>query len=231
MAVLKLPEKHRPTGVRYKKCALGVDLPASFVKDVQAFDNDIYPVFHRYRLLWDNVISDASGTLEDPRMTIEQKYGELNFGFVLTDGDGAPLQEGSWHLWRLCHGYGWAHIIKLESKDPLYLNLVLKNLWLQDKFNRKFRNRGYSRYLESLDIEERHKKIEEQRDLMNEIAKANRAMVSRAMDNFGRKITKPTNPEKETIMSGAGISHRSKLIRPATDREGGLILPPGYGDE
>jgi len=229
--ILELPEVMRPRGVYYTKCALGVSLPAGFVKDVRAFDNDIYPVFHRYRLLWDNIMNEYNGPADDPRMTIESKHGELNFGFVLTDGHGVPIPEGCWHLWRLCHGYGWAHIIKLETKDHIYLNLVLKNMYLQDKFNRKYGARGWSRYLESVDLEKRQKLMDEEADLMNEIAKANSGMVRRVMDNFGRGVNKPTNPQKETIMSGAGISNRSRIVRPASDREGGLILPPGYGEE
>ena len=230
MSVLRLPSDLRPRNTYYRQCDLGVDLPANFMSNLRGLDENLYPVFHRRRLLWDSMINDYSGSIEDPRYQIEYKHGELNFGFVLTDGKGRPIDDGHWHIWRLCRPYGWAHIIKLESKDAQYLDLAVKQLWLQDKFNSKYGHRGWTRYLESLDIEARQKKMDEQQDLMNEINKANRAMISRAMDNFNRDVTAPTNPEKETIFSGAGISHRSKLIRPATDREGGLILPPGYGE-
>jgi hypothetical protein len=189
-------------------------------------------VYHPYKVLWDNIINTDSGLTEDPRHTINRSYGELNFGFVLTDGQGAPLEDGSWHVWRWCeYAPGWAHIIKLQSKEPVYLDLIVRNLYLQDLFNRKYKNRGYSRYLESLDIQERHKKIEEQNDLMKEVNKANSAMVGRAMENFQRNITAPSNPTVDKIFSSSGVSKRSKIVRPATDREGGLILPAGYGEE
>ena len=232
MTVLKLPKEHRPTGVYYRKCALGVDLPASFLYDLRGLDEHLYPVWHRHKLLWDNIINADSGAIEDPRYQIESKYGELNFGFVLTDGDGRPRDDGHWHIWRLCRGYGWAHIVKLESHDDtVYLNLVVRSLYLQDKYNRKYRFRGYSKYLEELDIERRHKMIEESRALQDDIMKNNSHIMGRVMDNFSRNITAPTRPQKDIIVSGAGISKRSKITREVTDREGGLILPAGYGEE
>lgn len=232
MSILKLPEEHRPTGVYYRKCGLGVDLPASFISELRGLDEHLYPVFHQHQLLWDNIINNYSGQIEDSRYTIESKYGELNFGFVLTDGTGRPRDDGHWHIWRLCRGYGWAHVVKLESSyDQIYLNLVVKQLYLQDQYNRKFRGRGYSKMLEDMDVQRRHKMIEDQRGLQNDIMKTNKSIMGRVMDNFSRKITAPTRPKKDIIVSGAGISKRSKITREITDREGGLILPPGYGEE
>jgi len=232
MTVLKLPEEHRPTGVYYRKCGIGVDLPAAFISELRGLDEHLYPVYHAHQLLWDNIINDYSGSLEDPRYVIEPKYGDLNFGFVLTDPQGRPRDDGHWHIWRLCRGYGWAHVVKLEvNDDPIYLSLVVKSLWLQDQHMKKYKFRGYSKYLEDLDIARRHKMIEEGRDLQNEIGKTNSTIMSRVMDNFSRKITAPTRPKKDIIVSGAGLSNRSKITREITDREGGLILPPGYGEE
>ena len=50
-------------------------------------------------------------------------------------------------------------------------------------------------------------------------------MMARVRDNFESGKTAATAPQKETIMSGAGLSNRSKMTRTATDREGGIILP------
>lgn len=232
MTVLKLPEEHRPTGVFYKKCALGVDLSASFVGELRGLDEHLYPVWHQHKLLWDNVINDVAGAIEDPRYTIESKFGELNFGFVLTDGKGRPRDDGHWHVWRLCRGYGWAHVVKLESNtDQVYLNLVVRSLYLQDRFNTKYRGRGYSKYLEGLDIQKRHKEVEAARGLQGDIMKANSAIMGRVMENFSRNVTAPTRPTKDVIMSGAGISKRARITREITDREGGLILPDNFGNE
>jgi len=229
MTVLRLPEEHRPVGYYYKKCALGVDLPASFVYELRGLDEHLYPVWHQHKLLWDNIINADSGPIEDCRYTIESKFGELNFGFVLTDGAGRPRDDGHWHVWRLCRGYGWAHVVKLEvNDDSLYLSLVVKQLYLQDQFNRKYRGRGYSKYLEDLDIQKRHKEVEAARELQGDIMKTNSSIMGRVMDNFSRKITAPTNPTVDKIYSGKGISHRSRIVRPMTDAEGGLELPEEF---
>ena len=85
--------------------------------------------------------------------------------------------------------------------------------------------------LDAADAQNRQKMQDDRQDLMNEIHKANSGMMRRVMDNFSRGNVAPHNPQKEVIMSGAGISNRSKIIRPLSDREGGLILPDGFGEE
>jgi accessory colonization factor AcfC len=90
---------------------------------------------------------------------------------------------------------------------------------------------GYTKLLAEQEEKVRDKAQLEKADLLNEINKANQAMISRAAENFARGIVKPTAPKKEIIMSGAGLSNKSKIIRDLTDREGGLILPDGYGEE
>ncbi|MCI0564835.1 MAG: hypothetical protein MN733_40735, partial [Nitrososphaera sp.] len=76
-----------------------------------------------------------------------------------------------------------------------------------------------------------HKMIEESRALQKDILDNNKHIMGRVMENFSRKITAPTRPKRDIIMSGAGISKRSKITREVTDREGGLVLPDGFGDE
>ena len=225
---LALPEKGRPRGVRYRKCELGVDLPAGFMHRMRSIDKDFYPVFHPYRVLWDSVINEYSGPLEAPRYQIKYEYSELNFGFVLTDGQGNPSPDGSWHIWRWCEpAGGWAHIINIDSKDPEYLNFLVERIWLQAQFNDRF-GTGYQRKLEEADLERRDKMMADRDDLMNEIGKANSGMFGRAAENMARGITAPTAPTKEIITSFSGQSNKSKIVRPITDREGGLILPEDW---
>ncbi len=228
---LNLPERGRPRGVRYRKCDLGVDLPSDFVHELKSLDSNLYPVFHPYRMLWDSIVNDYSGPLDDPRYQIEYKYGELNFGFVLTNGQGRPSPDGSWHIWRWCEPHGWAHVINIDSKDRQYLDLLVKRLWLQDRYHSRYGHRGYQKLLEEADIEQREKQQLDKQDLMNEIGKTNSAMLGRCAENMARGLTKPTNPTKDIIFSAAGVNNKSKIVRSLSDREGGLVLPEGLGEE
>jgi hypothetical protein len=225
--IVKLPKQFRPD-TWYKKCALGVDLPAAFVRDLWGLDEHLYPVFMPYRCLWDSVINTESGSLEDPRYTVQYKYGHTNFGFVLTDGRGRPVEDGTWHLFRWCYPHGVAHVINLDSKDPGYLNLVLKRLYLQTRWNDKYGFKGYSKMMQELDEETREREMAERQDLMNEIGKANSGMMNRAAQNLASGNTAPTNVTKDIITSYSGQGNRSRIVRPATDREGGIVLPEGF---
>jgi hypothetical protein len=210
---------------------LGIDLPASFYYELKSIDPYLFPVWHQYSLLWDSIINSYEGPLEDPRYVVKYEYGHLNPGFVLTDGSGEPVQEGKWHLYRWCYPHGIAHVINIDSKDREYLNLLARRLWLQASYNDKFGFRGYQKLLEQKDADERQKQMDDKQDLMNEISKTNSAMLGRAAANYARGIAKATNPTKEIITSYGRQSNKSKIVRPITDREGGLILPDGMGEE
>lgn len=230
---VKLPEYGRPLAFRYRKCGLGVDLPSKFVHDLWGIDQNLYPIFHPYRILWDDVVNEWVGRLNDPRYSVFEnscKAGELVMGHILTDGVDRPVEDGQWHIWRYCAPVNaWAHIINLDSTEPEYLRLLVKRIRLQAEYNDRYGHRGYRKMMEEADIARREKLQEEKRDLMNEIHTANAAMTRRAMDNLSRKITKPSNPQKEIITSYRGQGNRSKIVRPLTDREGGLILPDDLG--
>lgn len=228
--VLKLPNIGRPD-VRYRECELGVDLPASFIHNLRSIDDKLYPIFHPYLILWDDVVNNYIGPLEDPRYAVQEnsfKAGELVMGHILSNGQGEPTEDGHWHIWRLVDAKGvpsWCHVINIDCKDPQYLNLLVKRIWLQDQYNKRYGHRGYQRMMEEADIARRAKIQDEKADLMNEISKINSAMVNRAMYNFEHGRVAPTRPKKDIIVSGAGLKKRSKITRDITDREGGLILP------
>lgn len=231
--VLKLPERGRPRGVHYRQCALGVDLPAQFYYDLTAIDQHLHLIFHPYQLLWDDMVNEYTGPLEDPRYPIVEnshKYGQIVMGHVLTNGQGEPSLDGSWHVWRWCEpAAAWAHVINIDSRDPLYLQLLVKRLHLAAVYNDKYGHRGYQKLMEQADIDRREKLQADKADMMDQISKVNSAMLNRVRDNFERGIVNSTNPEKETIMSGGGIKGARKLVRPLDDHEGGLILPEEFG--
>lgn len=231
---LKLPKKGRPVGAHYRKCEMGVDLSAQFLTDLQGLDKDLYPIFHPYKILWDDFVNDYVGELEDPRYEIginSGRAGELVMGHILTNGQDQPTEDGNWHIWRWSEpASAWSHVIAVESREEQYLRLLVKRLHLQATYNDKYGNRGYQKMMEEMDIEQREKAADEKADLLNEVNKANSNMMNRAMENMRSGRTAPTNPVKETIMSGAGLNNKSRMVRPLEDREGGLVLPPGYGE-
>lgn len=234
MTILRLPERGRPTGVPYRQCALGVDLPAEFVSDLKSLDAHLWPIFHPYKLLWDDFVNCYVGKLDDPRYDIVEnsgRYGQMVLGLVLTDGKAMPVPDGQWHVWRWCEpAASWAHVVNIESRDPQYLQLLVRRLYLADQWNMRYGHKGYRRKLEEAQAEDRQRMQDERQDLMNEIHKANSGMMRRVIDNYERGNVNPHRPQKEIIVSGAG-GKRSKIVRPLTDREGGLILPPGIGEE
>jgi len=231
---LPVPKRGLPVGARARQCELGVDLSAQFITDLQGLDKDLHPFFHPYKILWDDFVNEYDGELEDPRYDIttnSNRAGELVLGHILTNGQGQPTADGNWHIWRWSEPAGaWSHVIAIESREEQYLRLLVERLHLQATYNDKYGNRGYQKLLEEMDIAGREKAAEEKADLLNEVNKANSNLMNRAMENMRSGKTAPTNPIKETIMSGAGLSNRSKMVRPLEDREGGLILPPGYGE-
>lgn len=230
--LFRLPKRGRPLGIYYRVCDLGLDLPAQFIYDLRGIDENLYPIFHPYNLLWDNLVNEYVGSLDDPRFSIVEnsfKVGQLVMGQILTDGSGIPLPDGHWHIWRWCEpACAWAHIINIDnSEDNMYLNLLVKRLWLQAQYNDRYGHRGYQELMENLDIKRRAKVQEEKKELMNEIYKVNSSMVNRVIDNFHRGQVKPTNPKKESIVSYPGQKNRSRIIRPLEDREG-MILPDKF---
>jgi hypothetical protein len=228
---VKLPDIHRPRNVWYKRCALGIDLSASFVHNLWSLDENLFPVWHQYEILWDEITNQYS----EGRI-IEYRYGHLNFGFVPKNKDGSPKEDPNsptgtgWHIWELCPDRGWGHVCKLESTDGEYLKLVLNRLYTKTRHDNKYGRVGsqsYQKLLDQLNEEQREREQEELRERMDAINEENAWLAKRAMDNFERGNTKPTNPQHETIISYPGQGNRSRIIRPLQDedRESGIIIP------
>jgi hypothetical protein len=166
-----------------------------------------------------------SGDIEDPRYQVNYDYGSMNFGFVLTDGTGRPIEEGRWHIWRWCWPHGVAHIVKLESYEPEYLKLVIKRLWTQAQWTNMYGFRSYNKLLDTVREEDRIQLMKDRQALFSATQEENKWLVKQAMENFARGDVKPTNPQKESIVSYAGQANRSRTIRPLEDHEGGLYIP------
>ncbi len=120
---MRLPKTLRPDNSNNRECQRGIDLPSWFFDDLKAIDSKLYIVWHPYATLWDDMMNQYEGALEDPRFTIHREYGEEVWGWVTTNGQGAPLPEQAWHVWRLCEPHGWAHLVRIDSKASEYLSL------------------------------------------------------------------------------------------------------------
>lgn len=220
-----LPNRWRPSGLRYRKLHPGLDLPRWFIDGIRAVDSNLYFIWHPYRVLYEGMMNQYSGGIEESRYTINAHGGEEIWGYILTDNNNRPLPEEKWHCWRLCEPYGWAHVFDIKSKDPDYLKTLLNRLWLQARITEKYGFKAYARYLREEKEKEHEKQLKDEDDLFHDVQKENHWLWSKAMDEYSRGNIKPTNPEKDVIMSYKGQDKRSKITREITDGEGGLVLP------
>ena len=235
--ITELPKLFRPQFHGYRRCVLGLDVPSVFFDNIQGIDENLYLVWHQYRLLWDNFINRDSGMIEDSRYLINVEYGHLNFGHVLINRHGEPLLEqtdydkewnphnyGAWHVWRLCKPAGaWAHILRLESTEGDYLSLVAHRLNAQARWSDRYGAKSYNRLLETMKEEEREEMMRERTNMMQAFQTENKWFMNKAMKNFESGVTRPSNPTKEII---SNLSPK-KIVRPITDREAGLWTPDG----
>jgi hypothetical protein len=167
-------------------------------------------------------MNSYSGSLTDPRNYIHQEFGWENFGFVLTDNVGAPILDKSWHIWRLQEPFGWTHVIKVDSKDPDYLTLLTNRLHLQAIYKNKSAKAWRNKQIQD-EQDKQEKDFKAREDHFNGVRDENSWLTKKAMDNFSSGITAPTNPTRDIITSYTGQGNRSRIVRPITDKEGGLL--------
>ncbi len=224
----KLPNRWRPHGLRYKKLQPGLDLPSWFIDGIKAVDPKLYFVWHPYRVLYENIMNQYSGGIEESRYTIGSHGGEEVWGFVLTDKDKLAIREDRWHCWRLCEN-GWAHIFDVAyPKNVKWLKHLLDRLDTQARLTAKYGNTAYVHYMRAERELAEEKRIQEEDQLWKDTHSENKWLMNSAMENFKAGKTAPTRPQKDVIVSYKGQGKRSKITRDITDKEGGLILPEEY---
>ncbi len=220
-----LPTILRPRGVPHKELTPGLDLPSFFCDELKAIDPKLFIVYHPYRVMWEGVINEYVGELEDPRFTIHREFGQENWGFVLTDGDGFPIEEAAWHIWRLEDPHGWAHVVKIESHEGEYLSFLLNRLNLQAIWTNRYGASSWGRKLDSDAEEIRESKKKMEAAMHDAYQEENSWLMKRAMENFERGVVAPTNPTTSQIISYPGQTNRTATERLITDEEGGLVVP------
>jgi hypothetical protein len=190
--------------------------------NLKSIDEKLYIVYHPFALIWDDMMNQYSGSSEDPRFTIHREHGEECWGFVTTDGDGAPIPEGAWHVWRLCEPHGWAHIVRVDSKNDEYLRLMLERLYTQARFRDRYGDIAWNRHMDmeqQLAQQARQKASDEGFEAVQE---ENAWLTRNARDNMARGITAPTNPTVEKVVSYAGQKNKTATSRPLDDSDVGL---------
>lgn len=222
----KLPTRLR-SQFKVREPRLGIDVPAKFYSDLKALDPDLYLVYHPIRVLPTTpVINQYSGSLEDYRTPTHMSHGYVCWGYPLTTSKNEPIQEHKWHVYRLCP-QGWAHVISLDHRTPEYLHKVIENIYMQVQME-KVHRKAYRQHIEEYAREMQAKKYGATIEEFNDIHKANKRLFNEARENASRGQFNATNPTKDIIRSYAGQKNRSRIVRPITDTEGGLILPDRF---
>jgi len=224
---MRLPEALRPSNSSYKEFTAGIDLPSWFQDDLKSIDSKLYIIWHPFRVMWDDIMNQYEGLLEDPRFFIHREHGEENWGFVLTDGKGTPLPEYAWHVWRFCEPHGWAHIVKIEDRSSEYLSLLTKRLNMQARFRDTYGDIAWNRHARD-EQEEGHIKAQDaHQEMFDAVQDENRWLTKNAMENMERGVTAPTNPTVSQIISYPGQKNRGTMERPLRDEDVGLV---GFDD-
>lgn len=214
---------------KHKQLELGLDLPAWFYEDIKSIDPHLHFVYHPWKIIYDNVINQYYGQLDDARLTIHEEDGHEIWGWPLKNAKAdEPIREDLWHLWRLCWPYGWAHITSVEAKDPQYLLLLAKRLHTQAVVSDKYGQKEYAKMTLKQQHEERMRKQQEADGLYNDVQNENKWLTNKAMESMLSGKVAPTRPEKDVIVNYPGQKNHTKITRPITDREGGLLLPDEY---
>lgn len=223
-----LPKTFRPrSGAYFRKFAPGVDLPAEFLSDLRSIDTRLHLVWHTFKCELDSVMNEYEGRIDDPRFCIHEDYGEEVWGWVLKNPDNSPMRENVWHIWEL-HQHGWSHVCPVLGHDARYLQRLSYRLYLQNKIVLKYGPKKYFEMIRQGIDNTKEKEKQDLQDLNKAVMEENQWLVNAAVENLKSGRINATNPTKDIITSGSGLSNRSRITRPLTDTEGGLVLPDSW---
>jgi len=219
---MKLPNTLRPSNSSNRECQRGIDLPSWFFDDLKAIDDKLYIVWHPFRTMWDDIMNQYEGALDDPRFTIHREHGEEVWGFCPTDGTGAPTPERAWHVWRLAEPHGWCHVVRIDYKAEPYLKLLVNRLHLQAKFRDRYGDIAWNRHIDEQQQLNQERLQADKDEMFKAVQDENKWLMKNAMDNMARGVTRPTNPEVSKIISYSGQKNRTATSRPLEDADVGL---------
>lgn len=225
MGRFTLPKNGR-AGLRTREVQPGLDFPSWFLDGIKGLDEKLYLVWHPYRVLWDNMMNQYHGELENPRFIIgrDYRFGEQEiWGYVLTNNKGNPIPENKWHLWRHCPPHGWAHVAPIDEHTPVYLRFCLDKLNTYCEIQNKHGDLGLAQFIRFEQEElQKSKRRETETQMMDKIS-YNKNIFRRAYENYMNGIVDRPDPEKEVITSYASQKNKAKIVRKVTDEEGGWL--------
>jgi len=223
------PKRHRPNSDRLKKIQPGIDVPCKFLDELKSIDENLYFVWHPYKVIYESLMNQYTGPLgDDQRFSIHEEYGEEVWGYpTMASRYDGPQAECKWHLWYL-HEHGYYHVSILEDTDLRYLDVLARRLYLQSVISDKYGKLAWNKM--QREEQERYTKAKQDasEDLYNQVQKENSWLTQKAMDNFSSGKTAPVNPTKDIITSFSNQKNKSRIVRPITDTEGGLYLPDNF---
>ena len=210
---------------RLRKVKPGLDLSAAFLDDIKSIGEDLFVVFHPFKLLWEGIVMNGYyGAEDDPRFTIHEEYGEILFGWALKKANSeAPLEEGLWHLW-LMGSHGYSHLAAIESKDSEYLKLLVKRLALQSQLTTKYGQLAFNKLSREEQNKVKEKQEKDRFELFQNVQKENSWLMKKAYEEAQKGNLNPTNPTKDVITSYSNQTDKSRIVRPLEDKEGGLVI-------
>jgi hypothetical protein len=223
------PKRNRSGSTRLRKLQPGIDITSRFLDELKSIDENLYLVWHPYKVIYEALMNQYTGPEgDDQRFNIHEEYGQEVWGYPTkaSKHDG-PQVEAKWHVWYL-HQEGYYHVSVLEDTDPRYLDILARRLYLQSVISDKYGKLHWNRM--QREEQERYEQAKKTAadDLFNQVQKENSWLVAKAADNFRAGKTAPTNPTREIITSYQGQGNKSKIIRPVSDTEGGLVLPDNW---
>ena len=219
---MKLPSTLRPSNSTHRQCIPGTDLPSWFMDGLKSIDEKLYIVYHPFRLIWDNLMNQYTGELDDPRFTIHREHGEEVWGFITTNGDGSPIPEGAWHVWRLWEPHGYTHVVRVESKEDGYLRFMLDRLHLQAFVRDKDGSIAWNRHMAEEQSIAQVAAQDAHQESLGAVQEENSWLMKNAMESFQRGHTAPTNPMIQKIISYPGQKNHTATSRPLEDEDVGL---------
>jgi hypothetical protein len=218
-----LPKDYRPKGVNHKILVPGLHLPADFIDSIKGIDQNLHFVFHHYRVQYDDLMNCYYGSLEDPRWMIHAEHGTEVWGWIMTMPDGSPIPDMTWHLWQLKQDWGWSHVANIPDSSENSLNTIVNRLGKEKLFKAKFGALAWNYHLRAEKEDRDAREMDAKDARFQDIQRENSSLTRKAMENLAMGITKPTNPTTDVIASYKGQTNFTKITRPITDKEGGLV--------
>ena len=220
----RVPKELRSTAP-LRQLHVGIDLPAWFCHSIKEIDKDLHFIWSDFECIYDDLMNQYTGSLEDPRFCIGPVQGSTYevWGWPLKLNKDEYKPNKCWHLWRIARPHGWCHVIEISSKEPEYLQFLVERLYKQATYKAKYGVHAWNKLQQDEENERKEKEEAQNQQKFKDLQNENKKFVKLAMENLASGVTAATNPTREIIYGYSNQTNKSKIIRPITDKEGGLV--------